>query len=67
MIDIFADVMQTRGAPQHIRSDNGPEMIAKNLRGWLGRLGARSTYITPECPWDTATASRSTAGLWMSC
>jgi hypothetical protein len=29
VIDIFADVMIERGIPEHIRSDNGPEMVAK--------------------------------------
>lgn len=52
VIDIFADVMQSRGVPEHIRSDNGPEMVARNLRRWLGRLGARSVYITPGSPWE---------------
>jgi len=52
VIDIFADVMQTRGVPEHIRSDNGPEMIARNLRRWLGRVGAKSVYITPGSPWE---------------
>jgi transposase InsO family protein len=52
VIDIFADVMQARGVPEHIRSDNRPEMIAKNLRRWLGRLGAKTIYITPGSPWE---------------
>jgi transposase InsO family protein len=39
VIDLFADVMIERGIPEHIRSDNGPEMVAKSLRGWLGKLG----------------------------
>ena len=26
-----------RGAPQHIRSDNGPEFIANNIQRWLER------------------------------
>ena len=29
VIGIFADVMVERGVPECIRSDNGPEMIAK--------------------------------------
>jgi len=52
VIDIFADIMQTRGVPEHIPSDNGPEMIAKNLRRWLARVGAKSVYITPGSPWE---------------
>jgi len=35
-IDVFADLMATHGIPEHIRSDNGPEMIAKTMRHWLG-------------------------------
>ena len=38
------------GIPEHIRSDNGPEMIAKRLRNWLGRLGTKTLYITPGSP-----------------
>ena len=29
-IDVFADLMQTHGVPENIRSDNGPEMIARS-------------------------------------
>ena len=35
VIDTMADVMLTRGVPEHIRSDNGPEMTAKIVRTWL--------------------------------
>ncbi len=38
MIDIFADVMIERGIPEHMRSDNGPEMVASKRREWLGKL-----------------------------
>ena len=36
VIDIFADVMIERGVPEYIRSGNGPEMVAKKVRHWLG-------------------------------
>lgn len=49
-IEVFAELMQTHGIPDHIRSDNGPEMIAKGLRRWLARLGRRALYITPGSP-----------------
>lgn len=52
VIDVLADVMQARGVPAHLRSDNGPEMIAKVLRCWLARLGTQSVYITPGSPWE---------------
>ena len=52
VIDIFADVMVERGAPGYIRSDNGPEMMAKVLRNWLGRVGTKTVYIMPGSPWE---------------
>ncbi len=36
----------------HIRSDNGPEMVAKVLRQWLSGLGTKSLYIEPGSPWE---------------
>ena len=51
-IEVFADLMTEHGIPKHIRSDNGPEMIAKNLRRWLARLGTKTIYITPGSPWE---------------
>lgn len=51
-IDVFADLMEIHGIPEHIRSDNGPEMIAKCLRNWLDKLGTQTLYITPGSPWE---------------
>ena len=45
VIDILADVMVERGIPEYLRSDNGPEMIAKVLRNWLARVGTKTAYI----------------------
>jgi putative transposase len=44
--------MQVHAMPTHIRSDNGPEMIAATLRAWLARVGAGTLYITPGSPWE---------------
>jgi transposase InsO family protein len=52
VIDTLADVMLVRGIPEHIRSDNGPEFIAKELRQWLGKVGTRTLYIEPGSPWE---------------
>jgi transposase InsO family protein len=32
VIEVLADAMLTNGVPEHIRSDNGPEFVAKELR-----------------------------------
>ena len=52
VIETLADVMLVRGIPEHIRSDNGPEFIAEELRKWLGKVGTRTLYIEPGSPWE---------------
>jgi len=52
VIDTLADAMLTRGMPQFIRSDNGPEMTAKVVRDWLKHLGVQTLYIEPGSPWE---------------
>ena len=52
VIETLADVMLVRGIPEHIRSDNGPEFIAEDLRKWLGKVGTRTLYIEPGSPWE---------------
>ena len=42
VIEALADVMLFRGTPEHIRSDNGPEFVAEELRKWLRNVGKRS-------------------------
>ncbi len=41
-----------RGAPQYIRSDNGPEFIAKELQTWLSQAAVRTLYIQKDSPWE---------------
>jgi hypothetical protein len=64
VIDTLAEAMVTRGVPEHIRSDNGTELVARRLRQWQTGLGTRPLYIEPG---RTATANRSTASCATSC
>jgi putative transposase len=41
-----------RGIPENIRSDNGPEFVAKELRQWLAKVGTGTLYIEPGNPWE---------------
>jgi len=41
-----------QGAPAYLRSDNGPELVAKALQAWLTERGAKTIYITPGSPWE---------------
>ena len=52
VIEALADVMLCRGVPKFIRSDNGPEFVAKELRKWLGSVGVGTLYIEPGSPWE---------------
>ncbi len=52
VIETLAEVMLWRGIPEHIRSDNGPEFVAKALRSWLASLGTGPLYIEPGSPWE---------------
>ena len=52
VIEALADVMVAKGVPEHIRSDNGPECVAKDLRKWLADTGAKTLYIAPCSRWE---------------
>jgi transposase InsO family protein len=41
-----------RGAPEHLRSDNGPELVAKEVQEWLTRACVRTLYIQKASPWE---------------
>ena len=46
------DLFILRGVPEHIRSDNGPEFVAKAVQEWIGAVGAKTAYIAPGSPWE---------------
>jgi putative transposase len=52
VIETLADVMLVRGIPEYLRSDNGPEFVARELRKWLANLGTGTLYIEPGSPWE---------------
>src|SRR5204862_1253753 len=51
-IDVLSDLVIARGVPAHIRSDNGPEFVAKAVQEWIGAVGAKTAYIAPGSPWE---------------
>ena len=52
-VALLERLVSARGvSPEHIRCDNGPELIAHTLRDWC-RLGSTATaYIEPGSPWQ---------------
>jgi putative transposase len=47
-------LFRERGEPSFIRSDNGPEFIAKGVKRWLSLCGVETLYIEPGSPWENA-------------
>jgi transposase InsO family protein len=41
VIEALPDVMVTKGVAEHLRFDNGPEFVARDLRKWLAVPGRR--------------------------
>ncbi len=54
VITILEALFSKYGTPQFVRSDNGPEFIAKALRTWLKENGSQTIYIDPGSPWQNA-------------
>ena len=52
VIDVLSDLFILRGIPGHIRSDNGPEFVAKAVQKWIAAVGAKTAYIARGSPWE---------------
>jgi transposase InsO family protein len=52
VVDTLRELFLVRGVPRHIRSDNGPELIATRLKTWLEGFGVDHEYIEPGKPWQ---------------
>jgi putative transposase len=52
VIAVLQRVFAEHGAPEFIRSDNGPEFIAKIVKRWLATAGTQTMYIDPGSPWQ---------------
>jgi transposase InsO family protein len=56
VVAVLRGLVRERGAPGHIRSDNGPEFIARAIRRWLEASGVGGLYIAPGAPWENGYA-----------
>ena len=52
VIDVLSDQFILLGVPEHIRSDNGPEFVAKAVQDWIGAVGAKTAYIERGSLWE---------------
>lgn len=52
VLGLLATIMIERGSPKMIRSDNGPEFVAKAVTSWLARVDIEAAFIAPGSPWE---------------
>lgn len=52
VVAILSQLFLERGEAKFIRLDNGPEFIARAVKGWLEVAGVRTLYIEPGSPWE---------------
>ena len=67
VLHCLTELFVAQGPPEHIRSDNGPEFVARNVREWLGRIGVKTLFIEPGSPWENGTVRASTPSCATSC
>ena len=52
VVAVIEGLVVARGAPGHLRIDNGPELVAWALRDWRRLAGTTTTYIEPGSTWE---------------
>jgi putative transposase len=55
VIEVLAQLVSLHGAPQHLRSDNGPEFVATAVLRWLQTAAIDTAFIDPGKPWQNGT------------
>jgi putative transposase len=63
LLKLFAE----RGVPQFIRSDNGPEFIARSLARMFAVHGVAARHIDPGSPWRNGRNERFNGSLRDEC
>jgi transposase InsO family protein len=56
VMDTLDTLFRWHGAPAYVRSDNGGEFIAAELKAWLAQRGTETVYIEPGHPWENGVA-----------
>jgi len=52
VVGVLEWLFLTRGVPKFLRSDNGPEFVAKAVCRWLKESGCSNLFIKPGSPWE---------------
>ena len=52
VIGVLQYLFAVRDTPQHIRSDNGPEFVAKAVCRWLEKADVKTLFVAKGSPWE---------------
>ncbi len=52
VIGVLQYLFAVRGTPRHIRSDNGPEFVARAVCRWLERADVKTLFVAKGSPWE---------------
>jgi len=52
VIEVLARLVSVHGAPQYLRSDNGPEFVSRAVLQWLLAAQIETAFIDPGKPWQ---------------
>lgn len=63
VLEALAALFVTEAIPDYIRSDNGAEFTATQVREWLAKLDVKTAYITPGSPWENGFNERFNGSL----
>ena len=55
VIEVLTQLVSVHGAPRYLRSDNGPEFVARAILRWLQAAQIETAYIDPGKPWQNGT------------
>lgn len=56
VLEVLERLFERHGAPEVIRSDNGPEFVAKAVGEWIRKNGSQTYFIEPGSPWQNGYA-----------
>ena len=55
VIEVLSKLINIRGAPRNLRSDNGPEFVSEALLKWIVEQRIEAVLIDPGKPWQNGT------------
>jgi putative transposase len=56
VIEVLTQLVSVHGAPRYLRSDNGPEFVARAILRWLQTAAIETAFIDPGKPWQNGAA-----------